>query len=130
MRVRSRLAGSDAAKKLKDGDMLLAINNTPVWGYRDLEDFVEKLTPQPGRTGTKRTFSTAFPSSSEENSATAPETPAVEAGPLSLDLTIFRDHQLMNEVIHLGEETGWGTERLVHWCGAQLQVTTLSPWPS
>lgn len=125
LRVRSRLAGSDAAKKLKDGDMLLAINSTPVWGYRDVEAFVENLTPGPYRMGGKRTFSIAFPSSSEENSATASETAVMETKALSLELTLFRDHQLMKEVIHLGEETGWGTERMVHWCGAQLQVITL-----
>jgi hypothetical protein len=114
LRVRSRLAGSDAAKQLKDGDMLLAINGTPVWSFRDIESFVDKSVTS---RSLKRSYSTAFSGEPEHDD---------DADPLpspSLGLTIFRDHQLMDVTVHLGQETGRGTERLVHWCGAQLQVT-------
>lgn len=40
----------------------------------------------------------------------------------SLKLTIFRDCKVLDVDLHLGYEAGMAPERLVHWCGAQLQV--------
>ena len=40
-----------------------------------------------------------------------------------LPLTVFRDRRILdNVIVKLGVEYGMGTDRLVHWCGAQLQV--------
>ncbi|KAI3430723.1 hypothetical protein D9Q98_005309 [Chlorella vulgaris] len=40
---------------------------------------------------------------------------------VSLSLTIFRDGEVQEVAVRLGQEDGLGTDRLVHWCGAQLQ---------
>lgn len=40
----------------------------------------------------------------------------------SLKLTIFRDCKEFDVDLLLGYEAGMAPERLVHWCGAQLQV--------
>jgi hypothetical protein len=121
LRVRSRLAGSDASKQLRDGDMLLAINKIPVWGYRDIEGFVNGRTPT---SGAKRPHSVAFPDGGAVQGP-GPGPPDGETACGSLDLTIFRDHQITDIPVQLGHETGRGTEHMVHWCGAQLQVWTL-----
>jgi pro-apoptotic serine protease NMA111 len=121
LRVRSRLAGSDASKQLRDGDMLLAINKIPVWGFRDIEAFVNGRGPT---SAAKRPHSVAFPEGGAVQGA-GPGPPDGEAAHASLALTIFRDHQITDVPVQLGHETGRGTEHMVHWCGAQLQVWTM-----
>lgn len=48
-----------------------------------------------------------------------------ESNPLpepSVTLTVFRGGEIHRVEVRLGEEDGLGTDRLVHWCGAQLQA--------
>lgn len=45
-----------------------------------------------------------------------------EAGPPAMPITLFRGGQVLQAVVTLGQEGSMGTDRIVHWCGAQLQV--------
>lgn len=58
--------------------------------------------------------SRSFSEEDEEES----DLPAVPAVPL----TIFRNGEVSEVSVRLGLEDGLGTDRLVHWCGAQLQA--------
>jgi hypothetical protein len=40
----------------------------------------------------------------------------------SVTLTLFRSGCVMDCEVGLGQEDSLGTDRLVHWCGAQLQA--------
>ncbi|TQV74055.1 hypothetical protein FLL45_14450 [Aliikangiella marina] len=42
LRITRRVAGSEAFDKLKDGDLLLAIDNSPIRDFNELEDAIEK----------------------------------------------------------------------------------------
>lgn len=39
-------------------------------------------------------------------------------------LTIFREGAIHEFCVRLGKEDGMGTRRIVHWCGAQIQVSS------
>eukprot|EP00878_Enallax_costatus_P005445 GHUV01005716.1.p1 GENE.GHUV01005716.1~~GHUV01005716.1.p1 ORF type:complete len:291 (+),score=136.94 GHUV01005716.1:24-875(+) len=41
----------------------------------------------------------------------------------AVDLTVFRGKDVLGLTVQLGQEDSLGTDRLVHWCGAQLQAT-------
>ena len=41
---------------------------------------------------------------------------------VEVPLTIFRSGEVLGVGVRLGLEDGLGTDRLVQWCGAQLQA--------
>lgn len=53
-------------------------------------------------------------------------TSSVPQGP-SVVLTVFRASAVQEICVRLGREDGMGTGRIVHWCGAQIQVGTRVP---
>ncbi len=40
----------------------------------------------------------------------------------TITLTLFRNGKVFDAAVNLGLESGAGTDRLILWCGAQLQV--------
>ncbi|KAF6255925.1 DegP-type protease [Scenedesmus sp. NREL 46B-D3] len=100
LRVRSTVANSHAAQVLRSGDMILAVNGQPVSSFTDRP---------------------------RSNSSTADgHTNGLQQHPdvqqPSVTLTLFRSGCVMDCQVGLGHEDSLGTDRLVHWCGAQLQA--------
>ena len=149
LRVRSRLAGSHAAEVLHDGDMLLAVRGQPVVNVQAVEALLtaslHNCSPKLDSLGACTPDLEAGISSLELASGKAePYQEPAEVGPVTgqppagtlgkgsrpgeaVPLTILHNGQVEDVVVHLAEEDGLGTDRLVHWCGAQLQVCGLAP---
>lgn len=127
LRVRSCVAGSHAATVLKDGDLLLAMQDRVVSSFRDV---AERLTEfdQLGA-GSKRLSDAAHPDGSKRpRTDSVPPLPSAaaqhDAGGQegAMKLTICRDGEVSLVSVQPAHEDGMGTDRLVHWCGAQVQV--------
>lgn len=110
LRVTSTVASSDAKNVLMDGDMILAVNGQPVSTFIDVERII--LQMQVDSQTHRRDSNNQHGTSSNDR--------------FSLDLVIFRDGRIVSDPpmtrVSLGVEDGLGTDRLVHWCGAQLQA--------
>jgi pro-apoptotic serine protease NMA111 len=98
LRVRSTVAASHAREVLQDGDMVLAVDGQPVSCFGHVEKIISKVD--------------------EENDVDGENDKIF----LPLPLTIFRGGEVLNVTVNLGVEDGLGTDRLVHWAGAQLQA--------
>jgi len=128
LRVRSTVAGSDAQRILKDSDMILAVQGRPVSSFADVECIIASVAATAGedndnderREHWRRTKRVRRGPSSKKMrcSPTPPPTPLP-----SVRLTLFRSGGRIEDVsVRLGLEDGLGTDRVVHWCGAQLQA--------
>jgi len=111
LRVRSTVAASHAKEVLHDGDMVLAVNGKPVSCF----GHVEKLIADMGKNsdGTKVDAAGTKIQNGENTN---------KVKPMPLPLTIFRNGAVSDVSVNLGVEDGLGTDRLVHWAGAQLQA--------
>lgn len=126
LRVRSCVAGSHAATVFKDGDLLLAIQDRVVSSFRDVE---ERLT-EFDQLGSKRPADAPQQGASSKRPRTdnGPPVPAAAADGqegVGLRVTICRDGHVSHVWVQPAQEDGMGTDRLVHWCGAQVQVGTV-----
>ena len=147
--MRSTVAGSHAAQVLKGGDMILAVNGKPVTCFSDVEDV---LASGSFGLGSKTNVAEAAVERAEETPSKrrrtsvgkggkAPATvteaspkpsPAAASGQVTgsggaaalMTLTVFRSGQdaVQEVLLQPGLEDGMGTNRIVHFCGAQLQV--------
>lgn len=84
---------------------------------------VGTATPEPG--GPVEAVGAASSPSTKEEQPCAAAAGAVAAAPApapTITVTIFRGGQVLDLPLLLGVEDGLGTDRLVHWCGAQLQA--------
>lgn len=185
--MRSCVDRSHAAEVLKDGDLILAVDDQPVTSYRHVESIIAAqrlITDLEGSADGSTAqmhgkLSAGCSIDTQENSmhvaglATKIKSPACKAAVLSprlmhaamqdkakqinspresstalisagkcqtsaseeknslgvrpsIRLTIFRDAAVEHVKVQLGLEDGLGTRRLVHWCGALLQV--ISPF--
>ena len=171
LRVRNVVAGSLAADVLRSGDMILAVNGSPVTCFGDVEAVLsgdaaivpvgdDALVVESGKEagissppGSKRrkmtsTSSSAVgdadpassgkggrgrkglavssPASAVSKSPGPPASPkhGEVADPNPMSLTVFRssDQEVMEIKLRPGVEDGMGTGRIVHFCGAQIQV--------
>ena len=128
LRVRSCVAGSHAATVFKDGDLLLAMQDRVVSSFRDVEDRLNEFD-QLGA-GSKRSSNVAdqdTPKRPRTNECVPPlpssAEQAGEGGPEGgLKVTMCRDGEVSHVWVKPAHEDGMGTDRLVHWCGAQVQV--------
>ncbi len=102
LRVRSTVAGSHAREVLHDGDIVLAVNGEPVSCFGHVEKIILELDGG--------------------NNSSSKNVVAASDPLLLLPLTIFRGGQVLNVTVNLGIEDGLGTDRVVHWAGAQLQA--------
>ncbi|KAL4517828.1 hypothetical protein Ndes2526A_g02205 [Nannochloris sp. 'desiccata'] len=112
LRVRSTVAASHAKEVLQDGDMVLAVNGQPVSCFGHVEKLISDLGKKSDRTCADTEIDIKI-ENSEDND---------KRKPLPLPLTIFRGGEVINVAVNLGVEDGLGTDRLVHWAGAQLQA--------
>ena len=101
LRVRSTVAHSHAQKVLRDGDMVLAVAEQAVSSFGDVEKIINDY---------------------HQNDTSSSTTPEVSEEAAALPLTIFRGGHVISVSVLLGQEDGLGTDRLVQWCGAQLQA--------
>jgi hypothetical protein len=108
LRVRSTVALSDAAGKLQDGDMILAVGGRAVSGFVDVERAIEAHVAGQG--------AGAAGAGGEDSGV------GKEGGMPPVSITLFREGRVEEVAVRLGFEDGLGTDRLVHWCGAQLQA--------
>ena len=148
--MRSTVAGSHAAQVLKGGDMILAVNGKTVTCFTDVEDVlasgsfglgsktnvvgaaVERAEETPskrrrtsvGKGGKGAAAVTeASPKPPPTAAASGQGAGSDEAAAL-MTLTVFRSGQdaVQEVLLQPGLEDGMGTNRIVHFCGAQLQV--------
>lgn len=188
LQVHSCAHGSHAAGVLKDGDLVLAVNEQPVTSYTHVENIIaaqhlahstrghvgcrpselhskllagcshETKENSTAGLGAKANSSACVaakfgPQSMHAamqdktraaaiNSSTEPLTAAIAGSKCqsndtnegvsrsasgnstraAISLTIYRDAAVKSVSVQLGLEDGLGTRRLVHWCGALLQV--------
>ena len=148
--MRSTVAGSHAAQVLKGGDMILAVNGKPVTCFSDVEDVlasgsfglgsktnvagaaVERAEETPSkRRRTSVGKGGKGPAAVTEASPKPPPTAAAsgqgtghDGAAALMTLTVFRSGQdaVQEVLLQPGLEDGMGTNRIVHFCGAQLQV--------
>lgn len=188
--MRSCVDGSHAAAVLKDGDLILAVNEQPVTSYRHVESIIaaqlnaarcndsdlsanSKVQLAAGcsfgpkedslcaaasdghvqspagrvKAHSNPTYSAAAMQDNTtgagvNNSPTAVSAALIKAGRLQTDapvasptssqqdgiakpavaVIIFRGAAVQTVSVQLGLEDGYGTRRIVHWCGAMLQV--------
>lgn len=97
LKVATCVAGSHAATVLEEADIILEINGKLVTTFADTYFAMED-----GR---------------------LPALEGVDGLPRAFALTIFRRGKLLEVQVHPGLEKSLGTDRLLHWAGAQLQPT-------
>jgi hypothetical protein len=172
LRVRSTVAASDAARQLRSGDLLLAVNGRPVTCFADVETLVaaagggvNDTIPTIAAAGagaaagaaaapaddaavsdTQRPAKRLRPlaeaaapaagcglldgvndsvSDGVTNRASEGLSPRIVSPPTSapcVSITLFRDGAVSDVSVRLACEDSLGTDRLLHWCGAQLQA--------
>lgn len=69
-----------------------------------------------------RCTKTARQQEATAQAAAAPFPKAAAAGPPEVTLRVCREGRALSVDVRLARENGLGTARLVHWCGAQIQV--------
>ena len=113
LRVRSTVAASHAKEVLQDGDMVLAVHGQPVSCFNHVEKIIIDLGEGSSVVSTNiEAAVTKIRNGANKN----------KIKPMALPLTIFRGGEISNVSVNLGVEDGLGTDRLVHWAGAQLQA--------
>ncbi|WIA19090.1 hypothetical protein OEZ85_003739 [Tetradesmus obliquus] len=146
LRVRSTVANSHAAQVLRSGDMILAVNGQPVSSFTDVESVIaaaagEQQAAAAAAAGTGSVAAAAAaavdstadaaaaaarpakrPRSSNSSIADGQQDVHQQQQQPSVTLTLFRSGCVMDCQVGLGQEDSLGTDRLVHWCGAQLQA--------
>ncbi|GMH38408.1 hypothetical protein BSKO_06292 [Bryopsis sp. KO-2023] len=138
--VRSCVAKSYAADVLRDNDMILAVNGHPISCFQDVEKLIlQQVEQDDAKNGSPPRKRVKFQRNSKSGEMSyeiscngGGESMELEQGDgctpnaalpsHSLKLTIFRDGGVMDVDVKLGFEPGMATDRLVHWCGAQLQA--------
>jgi hypothetical protein len=133
---------------LRSGDMILAVNGQPVSSFTDVESVIaaaagEHQAAAAAAAGTGSiAAAAAADGAADPAAAAAAERPAKRPRSTadgltnsqqqrqqqqdmqqpSVTLTLFRSGCVMDCQVGLGQEDSLGTDRLVHWCGAQLQT--------
>ena len=105
LRVKSCVEGSDAKQKLHEGDMILAVEGALVSSFRDVKKTID------ARFNGRDSCSHSSP-----NGSTRPLSQEIQ-------LTVFQNRKIKSIGVSIGMVDGLGTDRLVHWAGAQLQDT-------
>ena len=101
--VASTVAATGAAETLRGGDVVLAVDGEPATSFRAVERAVERAVA-------------AAEGDGDEDEDRAPRVPRVS-------LTALRSGEVVDAEVRLSEVSCAGTERLLHWAGAQLQPT-------
>lgn len=70
----------------------------------------------------------AVSSSSGSEGSGGPDAAGAAGSAVEVPLRIFRGGEVLEVGVQLGLEDGLGTDRLVHWCGAQLQASGPLQW--
>jgi hypothetical protein len=142
LQVRQCTAESDAHRVLRGGDMLLAVAGKPVTCFKDVEDLLQATLselatgPPPSPTCSKPAALPATPTKKQRCCADqdaahsiAPASPCMQPSPTKashskscVPLTLFRQREIVNVTLCPGSEDGVGTDRIIHWCGAQIQA--------
>ena len=113
LRVKGLVAGSQAAKVLAMGDMILTVDGTPIDCFHTLETIVSKKAIDEDELLIRKRKrdadegEAALSSSSSSSSA--------------FDVLAFRAGAELRLRVEPSLESACGTRRLVHWCGAMLQ---------
>jgi hypothetical protein len=146
LRVRSTVAASAAGRSLHSGDLILAVNGQPVTSFTDVEERVALLwepcaslssgaaagpaagpaAAEPQERPTKRQRSgfdveQEQPVQHQQQQAQQQQQQQQQQSPC-VEVTLFRSGAVLDVTVKLGQEDSLGTDRLVHWCGAQLQA--------
>ena len=103
LRVKGTVAGSNASKLLRAGDMILSIDGKPAYSFQTVEEIVAK----------KESSADALKKRKRECEA--------EAQSPTFELKVFRSGKEMTVHVEPSFESALGTRRLVHWAGAMLQ---------
>ena len=127
LRVKSTVAASHAQEVLRDGDMVLAVAGQPVSSFGDVENIIKAYEEE---RNSGKGIKGGNSQSPEERSRSFSDQVGLETNITSTDhsvapavpLTIFRSGEVSQVSVRLGIEDGLGTDRLVQWCGAQLQA--------
>eukprot|EP00216_Chloropicon_sp_CCMP2111_P002213 CAMPEP_0198241736 /NCGR_PEP_ID=MMETSP1446-20131203/6471_1 /TAXON_ID=1461542 ORGANISM="Unidentified sp, Strain CCMP2111" /NCGR_SAMPLE_ID=MMETSP1446 /ASSEMBLY_ACC=CAM_ASM_001112 /LENGTH=1038 /DNA_ID=CAMNT_0043924613 /DNA_START=27 /DNA_END=3143 /DNA_ORIENTATION=+ len=101
LRVKSCVARSDAKDKLNEGDMILTIDGELVSSFRDV----------------KRKLDDHCSNGSSNEGLSSSELRNLKG----IELTVLQNKVIRNVTLDLDVVDGLGTDRLVHWAGAQLQ---------
>jgi hypothetical protein len=137
-----------AMQVLRSGDMILAVNGQPVSSFTDVESVIAAAAGEhqaatlAAAAGTG-SIAAAAAAAEADATADAAERPVKRARSESstvdgltngqqqqqpdvqqpsVVLTLFRSGCVLDCQVGLGQEDSLGTDRLVHWCGAQLQA--------
>lgn len=98
LRVKSCATGSNAKEILSEGDMVLSVNNNLVSSFFDVRKMIEAHCKDCDR------LSFSDLEKAED-----------------MKLTIFKDGEIQDVCFKLEVVDGLGTDRLIHWAGAQIQ---------
>ena len=113
--VASTVAATGAAETLRGGDIVLAVDGEPATSFRAVERAVERAVAAAERDA-KRGEEANGDENGDEDGRRDRNTPRVS-------LTALRSGEVVDAEVRLSEVSCAGTERLLHWAGAQLQPT-------
>ena len=116
--VRRCAPRTPAAAALKEGDLLLAVDDTPVITFRDVETALAKRYVL--QTGGERDVGVTAAAGSSTGGDTGAEA-APPHQPLPVPVTIVRDGAEMTLPVAPSLLSGRGTERIISWAGILIQ---------
>ena len=126
LKVKSTVALSHADEVLKSGDMLLACQGKLLTKFEDIDDLLDKFN-------NKSLQRSDMGDDDDERAVKRQRVVQQEAQGDSLTFTVFRSAndqdgsepeggKIMDINVRLAQEEGMGTDRIVHFAGAQLQA--------
>lgn len=120
--MRSTVASSHAAQVLRSGDMILAVNSQPVTSFIDVESLIAAAGATADQQQQQQEASMLDPADKQRPAKRHKGSGQHDEQQPLVNLTVFRAGAVIDIAVCLGQEDSLGTDRLVHWCGAQLQT--------